>query len=149
MSKADTCHTVLIKGHPVRGEYVSGVTLTVGMVVQLDSHYELALSAVASAYYSGGECVVMEAPERGKGIYSSGTTETTYVAGEQVPTLVPARGDEVLVLLTSGETITRGGLLDVAATAKCVAASGSKQPAYRAMESLSPSQDALIWVQRL
>ena len=93
--------------------------------------------------------IVGEAPERGKGIYSSGTIENTYAVDEQVPTIAPYRGCEVLVLLTSGQNITRGGLLEVAATGKCIAHAGSFLPAYRALETLAPSQDALIWAQRL
>ena len=154
MGKAAQCHTVMLTGCPVRKEYTSAVTLTVGMVVQLNSSYKLALSDVASAIKTGGELIVTEAPERGKGIYSSGTTENTYVATEQVPTIAPARGDEVLVLLTAGQIITRGGLLEVAATGKVIAHAGSNLAAFRAMESIdttigNTTADELIWAQRL
>lgn len=149
MAKADSCMTVLIKGNPVKGAYTSAVTVTVGMVCQLNSSYALALSDVATTIYTGGELVVTEAPERGKGIYSTGTTENTYVATEEIPTIAPARGDEVLLLLTSGQSITRGGLLEVAATGKVIAHAGTNLPAFRALETLAPSQDALIWAQRL
>lgn len=149
MSKADTCHTVMVKGNPVKGEYSSAVIVTVGMVVQLDSLYQLALSSVATPIYGGGEQVVTEAPERGKGIYSSGTVENTYAVGEHVPTIAPYSGCEVLALLTSGQTITRGGLLEVAATGKVIAAAGTNVAKFRALESLSPSQDALIWAMRV
>ena len=141
--------TVNLAGMPVMKEYTSAVTLTVGMVVELNSSSQLALSAVASPIYAGGEMVVTEAPERGKGVHSSGTVEHTYVAGEQVPTIAPYRGCEVLVLLTSGQVITPGELLEIAATGKAISAAGTNLPAYRAKEALSPSQDALIWAQRL
>jgi hypothetical protein len=149
MAKADTVRTVMVKGMPVKGEYLSAATMTVGQVVQLNSSYELAASNVASTIFVGGELIVAEAPERGKGIYSSGTTENTYAAGEQVPTIAPYRGCEVLVLLTSGQSVTRGGLLEVASTGKCIAHGGTNLPAYRALETLAPSQDALIWAQVL
>ena len=149
MGKADTTHTVCLKGEPVVGAYTSAVTLTVGMVVQLNSSYQLALSDVATTIKTGGELIVTEAPERGKGIYSTGTTENTYVATEEVPTIAPARGDEVLVLLTASQSITRGGLLEVAATGKVIAHAGTNLPAFRALETLAPSEDALIWAQRL
>ena len=141
--------TVNISGCPVMKEYTSAVTLTVGMVVELDANGQLALSSVASPIYTGGEMVVTEAPERGKGVYASGTTEATYVAGEQVPTIAPYRGCEVLLLLTSGQVITPGELLEIAATGKAISAAGTNLASYRAKEALSPSQDALIWAQRL
>ena len=142
--------TVNIMGIPVMEEYVSAVTLTVGMVVQVNSSGQLALSSVALAYFSGGELVVTEAAERGKGIFSSGTTINTYVATEVVPVIAPARGDQCLALLTDGETITKGDLLEVAATGKLIASAGTNLVAFRALESLSPSgADGLIHVQRL
>lgn len=149
MSKADLHQTVMLSGSPVRKEYVSASVLTVGMVCQLDSSYQLIVSSGATDDSKGGELVVMEAPERGKGVFSSGSTPNTYAIGEQVATLAPAGGDEVLVLLASGQTITRGGLLEVASTGKCIAYASSNLAAFRALESLSPSADALIWAQRL
>jgi hypothetical protein len=152
MGKASQCHTVMVKGNPVKGEYTSAAVLTVGMVCQLNSSYQLAASDVATTITPGGELVVMEAPERGKGIFSSGTVESTYAIGEQVPTIAPARGDEVLVLLTAGQIVTRGGLLEVAATGKVIAHAGSNLAAFRALESLDStvggSQDSLLWAQR-
>ena len=141
--------TVNVSGIPVKKEYLSAAIMTIGLTVQLNSSGKLAASNVASAIYSGGELIVGEAPERGKGIYSSGTIENTYAVDEQVPTIAPYRGCEVLVLLTSGQYITRGGLLEVAATGKCIAHAGSFLPAYRALETLAPRQDALILAQRL
>ena len=116
--------TVNIKGLATKHEYFAAVALTVGMVVQRNANGKLALSAVASATSPGGEYIVAEAPERGKGIYSTGTTESTYLAEELTPVISPARGDEVLVLLTSAQAITDGGLLEVAATGKVIAWAG-------------------------
>jgi hypothetical protein len=150
MGMADRAHTVNLKGDPEMGSYLSAVALSVGMVVQLNSTHRLALSSVATTVYGGGEQIVAEAPERGRGIYiNATTTEFSFVAGEEVPTIAPDRGDEVLVMLTSGQTITAGGLLEVAATGKTIAHAGTNVPAFRAMESLSPTEDALIWAQRL
>ena len=99
---------------------------------------------------AGGEYIVTEAPERGKGIYSTGTTESTYLAEELTPVIAPARGDEVLVLLTSAQAITDGGLLEVAATGKVIASPGTNQAAFRAKETLTATgQDVLIWATRL
>lgn len=130
--------------------YLSAVTLTVGMIVQENASNQLALSDAASTIYAGGELVVAEAPERGKGIFSSGTTINTYVANEEVPAVAPARGDKVLLLLTDGQTITAGGLLEIAATAKAIAHAGANLSYARALESLSPSgADGLILARKL
>lgn len=150
MSKADQVHTVMVKGEPVRSSYLSSaVILTVGMAVQLNSSDLLAASSVATPVYSGGEYIVTEAPERNKGVFSSGTVETTYAASSLVPVIAPYRGCETLVLLTSGQVITSGGLLEVASTGKWIAHAGTNLPAYRARETMSPSQDALIHATRL
>lgn len=153
MAMASQCHTVMVKGNPVKGEYTSAAVLTVGMTVQLNSSYLLAASNVATTIYSGGEYVVTEAPERGKGVFSSGTVENTYAIGEQVPTIAPHTGCEVLVLLTAGQIITRGGLLEVASTGKCIAHAGTNLAKYRALESLDStvggSQDSLIWAVKI
>lgn len=149
MGKADTNQTVMLKGNPVKGEYTSAATMTVGQVVQLNSSYQLAASNVATTIYPGGQMVVTEAPERGKGVYSTVTTESTYVATEQVPTIAPYPGCEVLLLLTSGQSITRGGLLEIASTGKAIAHAGTNLPRARALETLAPAEDALIWAQWL
>ena len=81
--------TINIKGLANKHEYAAAVPLTVGMVVQRNGVGKLALSAVASATYAGGEYMVAEAPERGKGIYGSGTTESTYQAEELTPVFRP------------------------------------------------------------
>lgn len=142
--------TVNIKGLANKHEYTAGVALTVGMVVQRASTGKLALSAAASTTSPGGEYIVTEAPERGKGIYSTGTTESTYLADELTPVISPARGDEVLVLLTAAQAITDGGLLEVAASGKVIAGAGTNLAAFRAKESLTATgQDALIWATRL
>ena len=142
--------TVNIKGLANKHEYFAAVALTVGMVVQRNANGKLALSAVASATSPGGEYIVAEAPERGKGIYSTGTTESTYLAEEYTPVISPARGDEVLVLLTSAQAITDGGLLEVAATGKVIAGAGVNLAAFRAKETLTATgQDVLIWATRL
>ena len=142
--------TINIKGLATKHEYAAAVPLTVGMVVQRNANGKLALSAVASATSSGGEYLVTEAPERGKGIYSTATTESTYLAEELTPVIAPARGDEVLVLLTSAQAITDGGLLEVAATGKVIASPGTNQAAFRAKETLTATgQDVLIWATRL
>lgn len=150
MSLGAAHRTVNIKGLANKHEYEAGVALTVGMVVTRASTGKLALSAVATAINPGGEYIVTEAPERGKGIYSTGTTENTYAQGEWTPVISPARGDEVLVLLTSGQAITDGGLLEVAATGKVIAAAGTNVAGFRAKETLTATgQDALIWATRL
>lgn len=138
-------NTIAVGSDSRKEEYTSAVTLTVGMIVQEASTGKMALSNVASAIYRGGEGLVCEAPERGKGIYSSGTTLNTYVATEQVPILFPRQGDKVLLILTDGQTITQGGLLQIAATGKAIAHAGSFLAYARALESLSPSgADGLI-----
>lgn len=153
MSKATQHQTVMLTGDMVRKEYVSAAVMTVGEVVQLNSSYALAASDGASTVKTGGELIVAEAPERGKGVHSSSDTPNTYAIGEQVMTVAPKRGDEVLVLLTAGQIITRGGLLEVASTGKVIAHAGTNLPAFRALETLDStvggSHACLIWAQRL
>lgn len=148
---AGTAHnTVKITGNPVCKEYLSGVTLTVGQTVQLNSSNQLIASAVAAATYEGGQMVVTEAPERGKGILTAAGAVNTYVAGELVPTAAPYQGCEMLILVLDGQTITAGGLLEINSAGKAIAAAGSELPAWRALESLSPSgTDGLIHAQKL
>ncbi len=142
--------TVNIKGDPVKGESTCAAILTVGQVVEDAATVGvIQASSVASAIYPGGRMVVTEAPEQGKGIYSSGTTENTYAIGAQVPWITLQPGNEVLVLLTSGQTITRGNELEVASGGKVIVGAGTNRPAFTALESLSPAQDALIHVRVL
>ena len=131
------------------GGFTSAAILTVGMVVQEASTGKLAASAVASTIYEGGEAVVMEAPERGKGIYSSGTTENTYAVDEEIPVCLPRRGEKILLLLTSGQVVARAGYLEIASTGKAIAHAGTNLAYARALEALSPSQDALILARKL
>ena len=151
MATADTSRTVLIAGTPIKKEYISGGTRTVGEICQLNSSGQLAASNVASTVFDGGELVVTEAPEVGQGIFSSGTTENTYTATEQVPTVAPRRGDEVLVLLEINQTITRGGLVEVNASGHVVTHGGTNLPWGRAMEGRFTSGTALelLHVQKL
>lgn len=151
MATADTNRTVVITGTPLKKEYISGTTRTVGEICQLNSSGQLALSNVASTVFEGGELVVTEAPEIGKGIFSSGTVEQTYAATEQVPTVAPRRGDEVLVLLEINQTITRGGLVEVNASGHVIAHAGSNLPWGRALEGRFTSGTAreLLHVQKL
>ena len=141
---------IVQKGWGSKAEYTCAAQLSVGLVVEHASTADkIQVSSVATTIYRGGPMVVTEAPERGKGIYSSGTTENTYAIGEQVPTYAMQSGDEVLVLLLSGQSITRGGELEVDSAGKVKAAAGTNLPAFTALETLAPSQDALILAQRL
>ena len=151
MANADTYRTVMITGAPVTKEYTSAALKTVGEICQLNSSGQLAASNVASTVYPGGELVVTEAPERGEGIYSSGTTVNTYAITEQVPTIATARGDEVLVRLEINQTITRAGLLEVNSSGHVIAHAGTNLPWGRAMEArfTGGTATALIHVMKL
>ena len=150
MADADTYRAVVITGDPVKKEYTSAATRTVGEICQLNSSGQLVASSVATTVFPGGELVVTEAPERGEGIYSTGTTVNTYAATEQVPTVAPARGDEVLVLLEINQTITEGNTVEVNASGHVIAI-GSNIPWGRAMETrfTGGTATALIHVMKL
>ena len=150
MADADSFRTVNISGNPVTKEYTSAATRTVGEICQLNSSGQLAASNVATTVFQGGELVVAEAPERGEGIYSTGTTVNTYASTEQVPTVAPARGDEVLALLEINQTITKGGLVEVNASGHLITI-GSNVPWGRAMETrfTGGTATALIHVMKL
>lgn len=144
--------TVNIKGDPLKFEYTCAVALTVGMVVEDGpTPGTVVLSSATGAGSGGGKLVVAEAPERGKGIFSTGTTESTYLPLEQVACLSLIPGNEVLVLLKAAQVITRGGELDVeAASGLVVTAAGTARPAFTALETLTATgQNQLIHVRVL
>lgn len=149
MAGADR-RTVNVSGQGLRQELSSAAILTIGMIVEhAATDGKIQVSSGAGDDYKGGTMIVQEAEERGKGIYSTGTTENTYAIGEQVAVRTIIPGNRYLVLLTSGQTITRGNELEVASTGKVVVAAGTNLPMFVALESLSPAQDALILVEAL
>jgi hypothetical protein len=142
--------TVNISGNGLLREYSSAAILTVGMICEhATTAGKIQVSSGASAINKGGTMLVTEAPERGKGIYSTSTTENTYAITEQVPVVSIIPGNKYLVLLLSGEAITVGEELEVNNAGKAIAALGTNMPAFTALEAMTPSQDALILVEAL
>ena len=82
-------------------------------------------------------------------LLQGGTVDTVYAVDDVVFLQQPVPGDRLNLLLTAGQTITRGGGLKFAATGKLVTDGGTGTE-YEAEEDLSPvGTDALIACRKL
>lgn len=109
-------HTINIAGRALCKEGVAAAALTVGQHVNRVGG-EVAVRGIGPPT----RMLVAEAPERGKGVLDAAGNPTTYAAGEQVPYLCPASGDEVLLLLATGQNVAEGDLLEAAAAGEWTA----------------------------
>lgn len=144
MASATANRTVNITGRGLLKEGTAAGTLTVGAHVTYAAG-EIGLAGAGDVT----KMIVAEAPERGKGVFSSGTTINTYVAGDQVPYYTFAAGDEALILLATSQTITEGELLEAGANGTFIT-NASGTPLFIAREAVTTTgATALLWAQAL
>lgn len=157
---ANTNQTIVQKGH---GHYEEGVLTGTGydpapyaypgMAVKLDSDGEFSLGCGANDGNRDLVRIVVEDNLLGK------TVEDEYNDGARFRYYIPLPGDELLVYVTSGETLVRGDLLICdTSTGEWIKTTGS--PEMEPFQALEPTltnagvagalqSDALILVKRV
>jgi len=113
----------------------SGVTVTPGMLVELDGNGEFILHATAG---TGNDVLIAD-----MNVVEQKAVTEDLTAGDTAKAFVPEVGCTYNVILTDGETITKGDPLSSSGDGKVVAATtGGATPdvtLFIAEESLSPS----------